>query len=110
MKMFKNQHSDLIDCEPSIKFSRTIKALITAMNCRTPIHNLKPQNEQWNVRYLLLIIANMILYNYYLFLKIPYMFIEVIENFLKYLKEWEVGAKKRKYEFYIGTQLLMDSR
>lgn len=45
MELFRNDHSDLTDCDGSIKFCTKVKALITAMNSRTPINALKPSNQ-----------------------------------------------------------------
>lgn len=51
MELLKNEHPDLQDCDGSIKFCRRVKSLITAMNSRTPIDNLKPGNEMYKVLY-----------------------------------------------------------
>ncbi|KMQ88212.1 reversion-inducing cysteine-rich protein, partial [Lasius niger] len=71
MELFKNDHSDLADCDESIKFCTRVKALITAMNSRTPINALKPSNQSW----------------------------KDIEDFLQYLQAWEKEAKEKNYEF-----------
>ncbi|XP_031781272.1 uncharacterized protein LOC116416548 isoform X2 [Nasonia vitripennis] len=71
MQIFQDKHPDLTDCEGYIKFCRRIKSLITAMNSRTPLNSLKPGNEIW----------------------------QSIKSFLVYLKEWEVQAKSRNFEF-----------
>ena len=42
MEIFKDKHPDLVDCEGTVKFFRRVKSLITAMNSRTPMTNLKP--------------------------------------------------------------------
>ncbi|XP_071642320.1 uncharacterized protein [Temnothorax longispinosus] len=47
MELFRNNHSDLTDCDGSIKFCTRLKALITAMNSRTPMNALKPSNQSW---------------------------------------------------------------
>lgn len=49
MVIFKDSHSDLHNCEPTIAFCKRMKSLITAMNCRTPYDNLKPANPMWKV-------------------------------------------------------------
>ncbi|XP_031781250.1 uncharacterized protein LOC107981268 [Nasonia vitripennis] len=71
--LLKDKHPDLQDCEGSMKLCRRVKALITAMNSRTPMNTLRPDNEMW----------------------------KNIESFLHFLREWESKAKKEinKYEF-----------
>lgn len=49
MELFKNDHADLRDCDGSVKFCARVKALITAMNSRTPLNALKPGNQMWKV-------------------------------------------------------------
>ncbi|XP_033224794.1 uncharacterized protein LOC117177866 [Belonocnema kinseyi] len=47
MELFKDEHDDLKDTDPSIKFCRRIKKLISVMNGRTPLEKLVPGNEHW---------------------------------------------------------------
>ena len=49
MEILKEEHPDLHDCDGTIKFCRRIKGLITAMNSRTPLNALKPDNDMWQV-------------------------------------------------------------
>lgn len=49
MEILKELHTDLADCQGSIAFCRRIKSLINAMNSRTPVDSLKPDNSMWQV-------------------------------------------------------------
>lgn len=40
---------DLQDCDPSVKFLRTINALIEAMTSRNPLNVLKNDNEFYHL-------------------------------------------------------------
>lgn len=56
MEVFKNEQEDLKDSASSIAFCRRVKSLITAMNNRTLMNNLKPDNEMWKVSHKIKII------------------------------------------------------
>ena len=49
MQLLKGFHKDLADCEPTIKFITRIQKLITAMNSRTPLNELKLNSIHWTV-------------------------------------------------------------
>ena len=50
MEILKDKHPDLLDCEGTVTFCRRVKSLITAMNSRTPMNSLKPENDMWKVQ------------------------------------------------------------
>lgn len=52
MELMRDMHSDLATSGPSINFSRRVKSLITAMNSRTPVNNLKPGNDMRKVQFI----------------------------------------------------------
>ena len=46
MDLLREKHSDLQDCDGSIKFCRRVKGLIKAiMNSRTHLNTLRPHND-----------------------------------------------------------------
>ncbi|XP_023247396.1 uncharacterized protein LOC111643559 [Copidosoma floridanum] len=73
--ILKNHHPDLSGCEGTIKFCRSVKALINATNIRTPINNLKPDNAMW----------------------------QSTEEFIKYLEKWGCEATQKGYDFITAS-------
>ena len=52
MEAFKRMGiASLQDADPSIKFCKRVKSLITAMNSRTPLDSLRPNNVHWKVSF-----------------------------------------------------------
>lgn len=70
MEIFLNDYSNLMDCNTSIKFCTKVKALITAINSRTPIGALKPGS--------LPIVEGKRYYTYTIYISIVYILVHIL--------------------------------
>lgn len=72
MHFYKDQHEDLADCGPTIKFIKRISEVIKVMMTRTPLNALRLDNHGY----------------------------DVIKEFLDYLHAWEDLAFDNNYRFF----------
>ncbi|KAL4099000.1 hypothetical protein QTP88_023503 [Uroleucon formosanum] len=70
MEIYQENNYDLIDCEPSVILIHRINSLIQAMDSRILSNSLRKSSEY-----------------------------KVIKDFVDYLDEWHVNAKKNSYNF-----------
>lgn len=69
LEVFQNKHPQLEDCEPTKNFCRRIKSLLDAMNGKSALAGMAPNNAAYNVN-------NNILLSYFfciLFLTVLYL-------------------------------------
>lgn len=50
MELYQDEVPELKDSKGTQSFCNRIKKLIQAMNCRTPVGGMKPDNEAWKVQ------------------------------------------------------------